>query len=194
MFPEADIVSNEPERMVTPNLDDFKVSELNWLTVGRFITSLYNHLTETKQTIIFIITVDDMLKVKVEEESQNGHVEKPEDIEMKAEGDGVESGVVEPAENTNEDSTVFIAPSSEPPSGQTSQPDSNAEDSDNTSKEAESAKPKPRRRCSDLSFLEQWGWHKNRRYSSRKKSQQDRPEVDTSINGFLRRILAKYFQ
>lgn len=58
---------------------------------------------------------------------------------------------------------------------------------------AESKPTKHRRRCSDLTYLEQWGWHKNRR-STRKKSKEDpAEEADTTINGFLRRILPNYF-
>lgn len=50
-----------------------------------------------------------------------------------------------------------------------------------------------RRRTSDLTHLQQWGWHKNRR-SSRKKSIQDPTESeDSSINGFLKRTLGTYF-
>ena len=50
-----------------------------------------------------------------------------------------------------------------------------------------------RRRASDLTHLQQWGWHKNRR-SSRKKSIQDVTETeDTTINGFLKRTLNTYF-
>lgn len=51
-----------------------------------------------------------------------------------------------------------------------------------------------RRRCSDLNFLQQWGWHKNRRTSTRKKGAPDLNEsIDTTVNGFLRRVLPNYF-
>lgn len=50
-----------------------------------------------------------------------------------------------------------------------------------------------RRRTSDLTHLQQWGWHKNRR-STRKKSVHDPTETeDSSINGFLKRTLGTYF-
>lgn len=107
----------------------------------------------------------------------------------------------------NSENEIFITPSIDngnnniggsqilpPPSSLPSLSDLNSEDSDNQKSELEPTKPKPRRRCSDLSFLEQWGWHKNRRYSSRKKSQQDKAEIDTTLNGFLKRIFAKYFE
>lgn len=51
-----------------------------------------------------------------------------------------------------------------------------------------------RRRCSDLNFLQQWGWHKNRRTSTRKKGAPELNEsIDTTVNGFLRRVLPNYY-
>lgn len=53
-----------------------------------------------------------------------------------------------------------------------------------------------KRRGSDLSFLEQWGWHKNRRHS-RKKSATIEPveqQQETSIAAFLKRVFSKYYQ
>lgn len=51
---------------------------------------------------------------------------------------------------------------------------------------------KNRRRCSDLDFLKEWGWHKNRR-STRKKQKEEEETADMSINGYMRRILPNYF-
>ncbi|XP_030383319.1 calcineurin-binding protein cabin-1-like isoform X4 [Scaptodrosophila lebanonensis] len=53
-------------------------------------------------------------------------------------------------------------------------------------------KPKPRRRCSDLRLLEQWGWHKNRKSSSRRKTQSERTEIDISLAGFLRKTFTPF--
>lgn len=61
-------------------------------------------------------------------------------------------------------------------------------DGENQDQEAK----KTKRRCSDLEFLKEWGWHKNRR-SSRKKQKEEEENVDTTINGYLRRILPNYF-
>lgn len=68
--------------------------------------------------------------------------------------------------------------------------DSNNEETNADEQDQENKKN--RRRCSDLDFLKEWGWHKNRR-SSRKKPKEEEETVDTSINGYLRRILANYF-
>uniref|UniRef100_T1GR16 Uncharacterized protein n=1 Tax=Megaselia scalaris TaxID=36166 RepID=T1GR16_MEGSC len=76
-----------------------------------------------------------------------------------------------------------------PPPASTNEPS----ESSDPAEECAPAKPKSRRRCSDLSNLEQWGWHKNKRYSTRKKSNQEK-EVDTSVNGYLRKIFARHFE
>lgn len=64
-----------------------------------------------------------------------------------------------------------------------------------TSARAAPAKPKASRRRGggDLLALEQWGWHKNKRYSQRKKSL-DRQEADTTIRGLLRKVLARFYE
>lgn len=67
-----------------------------------------------------------------------------------------------------------------------------AESGDCETPEQDSKKANNRRRCSDLDFLKEWGWHKNRR-SARKKQKEEEETVDTTVNGFLRRILPNYF-
>lgn len=66
------------------------------------------------------------------------------------------------------------------------------ENGDAETQEQDSKKAGNRRRCSDLDFLKEWGWHKNRR-SARKKAKEEEDNVDTTVNGFLRRILPTYF-
>lgn len=57
------------------------------------------------------------------------------------------------------------------------------------------AKPKASRRRGggDLLALEQWGWHKNKRYSQRKKSL-DRVEADTTVRGLLKKVLPRFYE
>ncbi|XP_055599565.1 calcineurin-binding protein cabin-1-like isoform X2 [Uranotaenia lowii] len=51
---------------------------------------------------------------------------------------------------------------------------------------------KGRRRGSELKILEQWGWHKNRR-STRKKSLLDAADaVESTADGFIRRVFGQY--
>lgn len=80
--------------------------------------------------------------------------------------------------------------------GSEPQSDGNAEKSPDgdvsENPDQESKKSSNRRRCSDLDFLKEWGWHKNRR-STRKKQKEEEETVDTTINGLIRRILPNYF-
>lgn len=57
-----------------------------------------------------------------------------------------------------------------------------------------SSDSKRRRRGSELTVLEQWGWHKNRRSNRKKVEQAPVEQIDPTINGFLRRILPQYFE
>lgn len=68
-------------------------------------------------------------------------------------------------------------------------PEENAEE---TGEDQDQEAKKNRRRCSDLDFLKEWGWHKNRR-SNRKKQKEEEETIDTTINGYIRRILPNYF-
>lgn len=73
--------------------------------------------------------------------------------------------------------------------------ETNGDDSGDIKSEEQLAeqKPKVRRRGSELSILEQWGWHKNRRSARKKSIQPDQGEtVDTSIKGFLKKILPTF--
>lgn len=75
--------------------------------------------------------------------------------------------------------------------------DTNCDDTSDIKNEDQSTeqKPKVRRRGSELSILEQWGWHKNRRSARKKSIQPDQGEaVDTTIKGFLKKILPNFFQ
>ncbi|XP_055915859.1 calcineurin-binding protein cabin-1-like [Eupeodes corollae] len=210
VFPEARDIPEKDTKMVKPDLEQFRVKQLDWLSIGKYIISVYNHLHETKQCLFFILSVDDFLEQPKDEDNEKPMRDtdpNPQDVGLAESNENSN----EPSSNSNQspasnsqqeesassgnDAAVFIAPSTDNIGSRTPQQgnDSNAEDSDtNAKQETETSKPKPRRRCSDLSFLEQWGWHKNRRHTSRKKSQQDRPEIDTTLNGFLKRIFGKF--
>lgn len=210
VFPTSNVIRCESPCFVKPNdIDQFRQKDLNWLSVGRYIISLYKHLKTTKQSLIFIISVDDFIQREGSTDNKSTAAATQDALPLTADNSsGPPSNLsnyqedVQMAENDmnpscmleGETYPIFASPAVE--NIKTPQHnDSNTEDSDtNAKQETESNKPKPRRRCSDLSFLEQWGWHKNRRYSSRKKSQQDRPEVDTTLKGFFRRILSKYLE
>lgn len=100
----------------------------------------------------------------------------------------------------NEDELEQRSPKDEETEEKPAENDSQVEGSDENGQDAEncetldqeSRKSSNRRRCSDLDFLKEWGWHKNRR-STRKKQKEEEETIDTSINGLIRRILANYF-
>lgn len=209
VFPEPKNIPEVETKMVKPDLEKFRVKNLDWLSIGKYIISVYNHLNETKQSFFFILSVDDFQEQSKDED--NDKSTRDNDLPQITGSTESNENSNEPSNNSNQspssnsqqeestssgnDAAVFIAPSTDNIGSRTPQQgnDSNAEDSDtNAKQDAETSKPKPRRRCSDLSFLEQWGWHKNRRHTSRKKSLQERPEVDTTLNGFLKRIFAKF--
>lgn len=104
---------------------------------------------------------------------------------MKAENP-IEETIVKEVVEVNGDGEPMAAESSAEPlkEDQTAE-DVNGDDQDQEAK-------KNRRRCSDLDFLKEWGWHKNRR-STRKKQKEEEETADMSINGYLRRILPSYF-
>lgn len=59
---------------------------------------------------------------------------------------------------------------------------------------ATDSETKSRRRGSELKILEQWGWHKSRRSSSRKKSTYETTDpVESTADEFLKRVLGQYF-
>lgn len=98
-------------------------------------------------------------------------------------------------ENSNLDgalkSAVLNAESANSVDGSTE--DSDAPTTGDDTKPA--AKPKSRRRGSDLKLLDPWFYWKNRKYSQRQKNKQmERMEMDTTVSGLLRKILEKYYE
>lgn len=109
-----------------------------------------------------------------------------------------------PSVETNGTTPEFVSPTNEniisvpatPSANNTSAVDVSSDEVSDVKNEEQSAeqKPKVRRRGSELSILEQWGWHKNRRSTRKKSIQPDQVEtVDTTIKGFLKRILPSFF-
>ncbi|XP_055382064.1 calcineurin-binding protein cabin-1-like [Condylostylus longicornis] len=197
-------IKEENEKLVKPALDKFKADALNWLTVGKFIVSLYNHLMETKQCPVFILAVSDIYEEEDECSAElNGDeftkVDQSQEVNNITINSTVESGSLNDNldNKTENEAENFVAPNTidnnvDVVDSPNQIQEENNEETENPKSETEIVR-KPRRRCSDLSFLEQWGWHKNKRYSSRKRSQQDKPENDTTMNGYLRKIFSKDF-
>lgn len=208
----------EPEPIQKPIVSEFRIDHLTWHSIGTMILNFYEKHHDNMSAICCNYVLEDFYgtqEVDADAELdtvtvatvENGHQKSPDSL--------VDDGDAPAAMNCDDVCVVQSTDNSsnsncdvkfvEPKSGdiRSSAEQSGADDSEASTKPiasdaaaataAETSKPKPvRRRCSDLSFLEQWGWHKHRRYN-RKKSI-DRNEPDKSLNGILRRILAKYFK
>lgn len=189
-------------------LKTFRIkSEFSWSELGEFICNVYKHFKDNGRDMLFNFTLEDIIdrKDSCNQLTLNGGVssKRSEGLMMDLDHRGavvtsefsnsksvVENvspttmvtgcGVIDLEENRGEEgdkSDVIVL-------------DDNEDSGSDGSEVVAAVKPKTKRRCSDLHFLEQWGWHKNRRYTSRKKTERD--EVDTTLNGFLRKIFTKY--
>lgn len=184
------------------------VKELNWVTVGQYIVALYQYMQENGKILIKLLSLKDILAdsnntCKIENVTQQESCVQTEISAAASSNSNDNMDVIPDTElsstNITNAATTETVVNNTPPTSDAEQTkkvsENSPDEADNyekSSNNSESNKPKPRRRCSDLHFLEQWGWHKNRRYNSRKKVTTDRVEVDTSLKGILRKIFAKY--
>lgn len=166
--------------------DDFKILEknLNWISFGKLILRVYYHCMDNNYSLVSWYEWKDW----VQEQSTEPHefaqpaqvdIEMIEDVKVNGHGssDNVQiNGEIE---------------SHSPPKVSENKDEVENGDCDSEAPDQEK-KANNRRRCSDLDFLKEWGWHKNRR-SSRKKQKDEEESGDTTVNGFIRRILPNYF-
>lgn len=213
MFPEPSFCEfvDKPK----PNIDQFKIDSFekeNWLTLGKLITNLYEYLDGIENSPVnykftytdFLrnITVYPQIEPSAEDEEMplaediNAITEEvtqsltnDDDIQMEAKQD---NGSTDGMKCTNSNPATEAVNS-----GEGSNEDSDAPANTGDEEQKNATKPKQsRRRGSDLKSLQPWCyWDRNRKYSQRQKNKQlERMENDTTINGFLRKILKKYFQ
>lgn len=191
-----------------PDILDFKIesfASLNWLTFGEFIANVYDYLATTDDGIGigYKFSHNDFLLNKTKSatpEPVKEEKDAPMETDAETETDNITENDIpmEEKPESNSDSNDI----SNNPEGGNSNDGGSTEDSTQdvpTNSEDSSkpnAKPKSRRRGSDLKLLEPWCyWDRNRKYSQRQKNKQiERMENDTSINGLLRKILTKYFE
>lgn len=206
-------VEEFPEKIEEPrpNIDAFKIesfNKLNWSTLGAMIAKLYDYLLEhdNGSTLDAMFHSRDFLLEEIITESEQTEIkdETFTSIEMeppepaKSDNDNETENDIQmddKQENSNSDSTKCIVLNAD--AGNSA--DGSTEDSDaqNTGDDGTkmAAKPKSRRRGSDLKLLDPWFYWKNRKYSQRQKNKQiERMETDTTINGLLRKTLEKYFE
>lgn len=165
------------------DLSRFRVTELTWLTVGDWIINAYEECCDTPEDLIRMHTWRDLL---IREEKKNN--ELPEES-------------IVPTDTPATSTTTALIPASADQDPHDSQMDTTeaaatvAKSSDESS-DKDSNKPK-KRRGSDLSFLEQWGWHKNRRHSRKRSAAAEQPvepQEDVTIATFLKQAFARYYQ
>lgn len=210
VFPDCSFI--EPKIEPKPNIDQFQFAdekELNWSSIGNLIVNMYEHFENTGNQTAIGYTFDfvDLIKEQDKEQVPDDVLitEEPvadtkilENGDEETQGaDMTESNSKIENSNSNPDSTKFAMPTSndtQPSAG--TPPEVIAEEESESKDEAASRPKQGRRRGSDLQFLEQWCyWDKNRKTSQRRKTQQnERNDSEATINGILKKILAKYFE
>lgn len=164
--------------------EDFRIpdSKLNWISFGKLILRVFHHLEDNKYTLVSCFKWEDWVG------------KAPEFLPPLP----VPSFEMENVENINgsmtADETLNTEEQVQAEGSADKSPESKGEESESGDGDNldDTKKSNNRRRCSDLDFLKEWGWHKNRR-SARKKQKDEEETVDATINGFLRRILPNYF-
>lgn len=196
----------DPEPIAAPDLTGFYLNEsnLSWLSVGQLIVAMYEQFQDTS-AIGYDMTLDEWLGRNktagktVKNEAQPMDCEEPTSIDatnVKSVEHISDESLSKENSSSNNEPIMFVIPpgvaaavSADP---NTSADISGTEESDGG---AVPSKPKASRRRGggDLIGLEQWGWHKNKRYAQRKKSL-DKTDPDSTINGMLRKALGMFFE
>lgn len=193
-----------------PNIEKFKrdsFDDLGWCSFGKWLIEVYQHFQSDDDLgaagytfpygalLLEKIAKIDEAESATAESAVGEEKEVSESVEMEVDENGVVSDKQENSDSNGESSKCAF------PTGDalgSNSAEASADDSDarDTNSGEVASKPKQaRRRGSDLKFLEQWCfWDRNRKYSQRQKSKLEKLEVDTTINGFLRKILAAYFE
>lgn len=206
VFPGVEF--EEKIEQTKPNIEEFQIEsyeKLNWLQFGMIIKKLYKCLSniENGAALTEVFESDDFLLKEVQPqsvESASIPEEQPidqaaADTEVKEQHDTENDNNVQTEEkqeySNSENALKCAAENANSVDGSTE--DSDAPTTGDDTKAA--SKPKSRRRGSDLKLLDPWFYWKNRKYSQRQKNKQmERMETDTTANGFLKKILEKYFE
>lgn len=199
-------VEHKEEEQVPLNFAEFKLNELTWMSTGQLIVDLYKAFEDNDWGKHTIMTLSDLISTNsIPSNKKNSPKNEPQ-----------REGTGEDAVNDNE-GTTHLSPtpadnlSDEDKENSNSDEgakclsafdqqvilsaDGSADDSDATKQSDANGKSKQsRRRGSDLKFLEQWGWHKTKKTPVPRRKNVDQSDAETSINGILKRILAKHFE
>lgn len=205
VFPEPEFQEEVEQSM--PTVDEFKIEsfeKLNWHTFGTMVAKLYDYLSniENGSALSTVFHYTDFLLEEVKLDAMQTEIVDETSDNPDEEGESKQQNETDTdiqmddkQENSNSESTK--CPTAMNPEAANSV-DGSTEDSDapTTGDDAKpAAKPKSRRRGSDLKLLDPWFYWKNRKYSQRQKNRQmERVETDTTINGLLRKTLEKYYE
>lgn len=197
VFPDP-IDHMEPE-VTQPNFSDFKLNELTWMSTGQLIINLYKWCDDKQVGKHIAMSLDDF--------TSNGSVTEPEnklpdnepqqenvdDVAM--DNDAGPVPVIDISDEDKENSNSNEGAKGVDAQVVLSADGGSADDSDATKPNDTNGKSKQsRRRGSDLKFLEQWGWHKTKKPPVQRRKNVEHSESEASINGILKRILAKHFE
>lgn len=213
IFPKPSFTDDKMCTRSTADITKFQISSVSvvssWLSLGKLIVDMYTYFMDIDDpySIAHEFTINDLLikklkdaapeKMEVSNENELNSNDDANDgtSDLNDQRSDIEDVKQDEKENSNSntDSGKFVIPPD------VLSADASAEDSDanrDGNLEAPSKPKQSRRRGSGLQFLEQWCfWDRNRKYSQRRKNQQnDRPEIDTTLKGSLRKILPKYYE
>lgn len=188
-------------------MNDFKIGsfeKLTWLELGLLISKLYEYLSniDNGSALSTMFECADFLLEEVQIESTKEEVKEEIlidaelETETKVTNETTDNDIQmdDKQENSNSNSKCAVMNADGGNSVDGSTEDSDAPNVGDDASKA-TAKPKSRRRGSDLDLLGRWFFWKNRKYSQRQKNKQiERMETDTTINGLLRKTLEKYYE
>ncbi|XP_013099300.2 calcineurin-binding protein cabin-1 [Stomoxys calcitrans] len=184
---QNDVKDENDSIKIDEYLQQITLEDLSWQTVGQFILSYCAFLKDNGADFFHVFKFNDV--VKSGQSTLNGGEEMKDENPQPQDNENAQESTIN---NTTDTSNLEQNKCTALEVSDMQTVDSNNEDSDSNNKleGGEGSRSKARRRCSDLHFLEQWGWHKNRRYSSRKKT--DKEETEDTLKAFLQRTFAKY--
>lgn len=171
---------------------------MTWISVGQFIVDLYKAFEDNNWGKHTIMTLSDLLSTTSVTNNKTRVVEtEPQRVDVLNYNEGTHSSptpaeTLSDGEKDNSNSNEG-AKSMSTFDQQVISADGSADDSDAT-KQNDGKTKQSRRRGSDLKFLEQWGWHKTKKPPVQRRKNVEQNDAETSVNGILKRVLAKYFE
>lgn len=199
VFPEY-VEHMEPEPM-QPNFSEFRLNELTWMSTGQLIVDLYTAFDDNEWGKHTIMSFSDLISDASstdDNDKQSASEAEPqrENVDDVANDNNAPTPTPTVENNSDEDKENSNSNEGAKDNKVTLSAEGSADDSDATKQNDTNGKAKQssRRRGSDLKFLEQWGWHKTKKAPIQRRKNVPENDGESTINGILRRILAKHFE